>query len=93
MENEENRIVETVDEEGNVISFELYDIIEVEEQEYALLLPIDDDDDKDSDEGELVIMRLTQDGEEYIFETIDSDEEFDKVAEYIENMDEEDEEE
>ena len=93
MENEENRIVETVDEDGNVISFELYDIIELEEQEYALLLPIDDDDDRDSEEGELVIMRLTQDGEEYIFETIDNDDEFNKVAEYIESMDEEDEEE
>ena len=93
MENEENRIVETVDEDGNVISFELYDIIELEEQEYALLLPIDDDDDQDSEEGELVIMRLTQDGEEYIFETIDSDDEFNKVAEYIESMDEENEEE
>ncbi len=93
MENEENRIVETVDEDGNVVSFELYDIIELEEQEYALLLPIDDDDDQDSEEGELVIMRLTQDGEEYIFETIDSDDEFNKVAEYIESMDEEDEEE
>ena len=93
MENEENRIVETVDEDGNVISFELYDIIEIEEQEYALLLPIDDDDDNDSEEGELVIMRLTQDGEEYIFETIDSDDEFNKVAEYVESMDEENEEE
>lgn len=93
MENEENRIVETVDEDGNVISFELYDIIELEEQEYALLLPIDDDDDQDSEEGELVIMRLTQDGEEYIFETIDNDDEFNKVAEYIESMDEENEEE
>lgn len=38
-------------------------------------------------------MRLTKDGEDYLFETIDDDDEFNKVAEYVENMDEEDEEE
>ena len=39
MENEEKQLIETVDEEGNVINFELFDIVEVDEQEYALLLP------------------------------------------------------
>jgi len=88
MENEENRLIETVDEEGNVITFELYDIIEVEEKEYALLLPTEDDVN-DSDEGEIVIMRLTKDGDDYIFETIDEDEEFNKVAAYVESLAEE----
>lgn len=87
MEHEENRIIETVDEEGNVITFELYDIIEVEEKEYALLLPAEDDDN--SEEGSIVIMRLAKDGEDYIFETIDDDNEFNKVAEYVESLAEE----
>ena len=92
MENEENQLIETVDEEGNVITFELYDIVEVDEQEYALLLPSEDTDE--SDEAELVIMRLTKDGEDYIFETIDDEAEFEKVAAYVESMeDEEDEDE
>ena len=90
MENEENQLIETVDENGNVITFELYDIVEVDEQEYALLLPTDVEED--SDEAELVIMRLTKDGEDYIFETIDEDDEFNRVAAYIESLgDEEDE--
>ncbi len=88
MENEENKLIETVDEDGNVITFELYDIVEVDEQEYALLLPTEDED-ADSEEGEIVIMRLSKDGEEYLFETIEDDEEFDKVANYVESMDEE----
>ena len=89
MANEE-QIIETIDENGEKVKFELYDIVEVEEQEYALLLPVEDDEDAD----ELVIMRLEKDGDEYLFETIDSDEEFDRVAEYVETiMDEEDEEE
>ena len=57
MENEENQLIETVDENGNVITFELYDIVEVDEQEYALLLPAEEEDE--SDEAELVIMKLT----------------------------------
>ena len=46
MENEENRLIETVDEDGNVITFELYDIIEVDEKEYALLLPTEEEDNE-----------------------------------------------
>ncbi len=92
MENEEKQLIETVDEEGNVINFELFDIIEVEGQEYALLLPADMEED--SEEGEIVLMRLTKDGEDYLFETIEDDEEFNKVEEYIKTLeDEEDEEE
>ena len=78
MENDEKQLIETVDEEGNVINFELFDIIEVDEQEYALLLPAEAEEE-DSEEGEIVLMRLTKDGEDYLFETIEDDEEFKKV--------------
>lgn len=92
MENEEKQLIETVDEEGNVINFELFDIIEVENQEYALLLPAEAEED--SEEGEIVLMRLTKDGEDYLFETIEDDEEFKKVEDYIKTLeDEEDEDE
>ena len=82
---ENENLIETVDEQGNVINFELFDIVEVDEQEYALLLPAE----REEDDEELVLMRLSKDGEDYIFESIDNDEEFNKVAEYVENMDEE----
>ena len=81
---EEDQIIETVDENGNLVKFELFDIVEVDEKEYALLLPIED---KESDE--VVLMHLTKEGDEYLFETIDNDEEFEKVANYVESMDEE----
>ncbi len=87
MENEENQLIETVDEEGNVITFELYDIVEVDEQEYALLLPAEAEDE--SEEAELVIMKLSKDGEDYIFETIDDEAEFEKVAAYVESLEDE----
>ena len=85
---DEDQIIETVDENGNVIKFELFDIVEVDEQEYALLLPVEEEEG-----DEVVLMRLTKDGYEYLFETIDDDEEFDKVATYVENMQDEDEDE
>ena len=81
---EEDQIIETVDENGQVVKFELFDIVEVDEQEYALLLPVEEEENE-----EIVLMKLTKDGEEYLFETIDDDAEFEKVANYVENMDEE----
>lgn len=89
MENfEENQIIETIDEEGNVIKFELFDIVEVDEQEYALLLPTDAEE---GEEDEIVLMKLSKDGEDYLFETIDDDAEFEKVAAYVESLEDEEE--
>ena len=87
---DERQLIETVDEAGNVINFELYDIVEVDNQEYALLFPAEPEED--DDENEVVLMRLTKDGEDYLFESIDDDDEFEKVAKYVETMDEEEEE-
>jgi len=85
---EEKQLIETVDEEGNVVTFEIFDILEFEEKEYALLLPAESEEDDD----EVVLMRLTKDGEDYLFEAIEDDEEFNKVSEYIENLEVDDEE-
>lgn len=86
MAKENDQLIETVDENGNVITFELFDIVEVDEQEYALLLPTESEAGEDD---EIVLMRLTKDGEDYIFETINDDEEFEKVASYVENLEDE----
>lgn len=82
---QKKQIIETTDEEGNVVNFELFDIIDFEEREYALLLPADSQKDDD----EVVLMRLIKEGEDYLFEAIEDDEEFDKVAQYLENLEEE----
>lgn len=82
MAKEEKQIIETIDENGEVVNFELFDIVEVEDKEYALLLPADSQEDND----EVILMRLTKEGEDYLFEAIEDDEEFDRVSEYIENL-------
>lgn len=82
MAKEEKQIIETIDENGEVVNFELFDIVDVEGKEYALLLPANSDEDND----EVILMRLTKEGEDYLFEAIEDDEEFERVSEYIENL-------
>ena len=89
-EDMEDQLIETIDEDGNVVKFELNDIVEFEGKEYGLLLP---HEEKQDEEKEVVLMRLTKDGEEYIFEIIENDEEFNKVVEFIESLDDSDEDE
>lgn len=80
----EKRIIETVDENGNNIKFELFDIIVFEDQEYALLTNPDVEDDEN-----IVVMKLLNDGDGYTLETIEDDDEFDRVQEYIESIEDE----
>ena len=87
MTNKEEQFIETFDEDGNKVTFELLDIVTVDDIEYALLLP--KDSETEDEENEVLVMRLKKDGEEYTFETIEDDEEFDKVAQYIEEIEEE----
>ena len=85
MKNENEELIETVDEEGNKVTFELLDVVTVDDVEYALLLP---KDVKDED-GEILVMRLKKEGDEFSFEAIEDDDEFNKVAEYIEELEDE----
>ena len=87
MTKEENNIIEIVDESGEVIICEVFTIIEFEEKEYALLIP---KNQKDDPEADFVVMRIEEDGEEISFVDLDDDE-FERVSEYIENMEDDDE--
>lgn len=82
MAEEIENLIEITDDDGTVIKCELYDIIEFEEKQYALLVEVDSEDE----EPEVVLMRYTEEGEESYFETIEDDEEFEKVSSYIENL-------
>ncbi len=80
---EENNIIEIVDESGNVIQCELFTIIEFEDNEYAMLLPLDQVDEEDA---EFVVMRIMEEDDDIAFINLEDDE-FERVSEYIENMD------
>ena len=78
-----DNFIEITDDDGTVIKCALYDIIEFENKQYALLLEADTDEE----DPEVVLMRYTEEGEESFFETIDDDEEFERVSNYIESLD------
>ena len=84
----EEQLIETIDDEGNVVNFELIDIIEMDGQEYGLLLPKEEEKNDCPEEKEVVLMRLTKEGEEYVFEMIEDDEEFNKVVDFIDSLEE-----
>ncbi len=77
-------VIETIDENGNSIKFELFNMINFEGKDYALLLPVD----KEQSE-ELVLMEIIKDGENYSFASIEDDEEFERVSDYIESLEDE----
>ena len=87
MPDKKEQIIETTDEEGNTVSFELIDVVTIDNIEYALLLTVQEIEN--DEESEVLVMRLKQDGEEYSFETLKDDEEFDKVAQYLGKLEDE----
>ena len=92
-ENQEykTQIIEATDEFGNTTELELIEVVEVEGVEYAILQKVDEEDSTEEDAEEAVLMRLIKHGDSLTFETIDDDEEFNIVADYIANLDDEEE--
>lgn len=84
MADENENLIEITDDDGTVIKCELYDIIEFEDKQYALLVEVNDEDEEI--DSEVVLMRYVEEGEESYFETIDDDDEFERVSDYIESL-------
>ena len=85
----EQNIVEIQDEDGNITKCEIYDVVDFEEKTYALLLPVDDEEE----EAELIVLEYIEEGDEGYFQNIDDEDEFNRVCEYIQNLEYEDEDE
>lgn len=84
------QIIDTFDQDGNAVQLELLDIVEVEGVEYAILREVEEGDDAEDElETEAVLMRLIRNGDEFTFESIEDDEEFNIVADYIAELDDE----
>ena len=69
----DNRIVLN-DEDGNEIEFEFLDVVEVDDKEYVVLLPVED-----AEKGEVVIFRIEGDVDDESYISLDNEEEADKV--------------
>ena len=85
-----------VDEEGNEKLFELIDILEENGQVYFALIPhIEDPNELLEGEVELVVLNAKKDADgNEVLEPIETDEEYDRIAEaFLERLNEEDDEE
>ncbi len=91
----ESNIIQTKDENGDTQSFELVDVFKVNDKDYAALIRVNDDGSPiDSEEEELILMRLIEEEDNYTFEEIEDDDEFNAVVDAFENeIDDEDEDE
>lgn len=86
---QEEAMITLEGEDGHSYSCQILDIFDFEKQEYALLLKMSDqkgENTEEDEEGSLVIMRLIQREDQSIFQTIESDEEFEKVVAYVEEL-------
>ncbi len=88
MEMEEARedIVTLVDEDGKEHEFAVVDIIEVDNKEYALLMPTEGEDGEDDEE--VLVLRFEEDS----LVMIEDEAEFNKVVQYLEELGEQEEE-
>ena len=83
-ENEElDNIIVLNDENGNEVKFEFLDLVELDDEEYVVLLPVTEEGEEE--EGEVVILKVEdnddEDSEEEAYVSIDDDETLSKVFE------------
>ena len=77
---DENIITLTDEETGEEQDFEIWAKATIDDKLYFALVPVEDDGD------EYVILTATVDGEDLLFETIEDDDEFEKVEDYFNDL-------
>ncbi|MBU3146353.1 DUF1292 domain-containing protein [Clostridium sp. CF012] len=75
---EENKIISMIDEDGEKVDFELVEIIELDENRYALLAPIGDEEDA-------FVYKITIVDEKEEYTAVEDEEEFERVLEEYES--------
>ncbi len=80
MDEELDNVIILNDEDGNEVSFEFLDLVELDGEEYVILLPTDEDE---NEPGEVVILQVedtdSEDEESYI--SVENEEILNKVFE------------
>lgn len=91
MDEERDDIVVLVDENGEEVEFEHIDTIEMNENEYVVLAPLEEETDEDQEVEEVIILKVehNEDGDDS-FVTIEDDDELEEVFnEFQSRMEEE----
>ena len=80
--NEEDNIVILNDEDGNEVKFEFLDLVELDDEEYVVLLPVTAEGEED--EGEVVILKVEdtdEESDEESYVSVEDEETLNKVFE------------
>lgn len=83
MEEDLDNIIVLNDEDGNEVKFEFLDLIEMDDEEYVVLLPAIDEENNE-DEGEVVILKVEDtddDSEEESYVGVEDEETLNRVFE------------
>lgn len=74
-----DNIVVLNDEDGNEVQFEFLDLVELDDEEYVVLLPITEEGEED--EGEVVILKVedSEDDEEESYVSVDDEDVLNRV--------------
>ncbi|NLC88015.1 MAG: DUF1292 domain-containing protein [Clostridiaceae bacterium] len=81
-EEELDNIIVLNDENGEEVPFEFLDLIELDGEEYVVLLPVEDEEDEEAT-GEVVILKVedTESEEEESYVSVEDEETLNKVFE------------
>ena len=78
-----DNIVILNDEEGNEVKFEFLDLVELDDEEYVVLLPVTEEGEED--EGEVVILKIEdnddEESEEESYVSVEDEDTLNKVFE------------
>ena len=77
-----DNIITLTDEDGKESNFELLDLVELDNEEYVVLLPVDDEESEEP--GEVVILKVEdtdEDSEEESYVSVEDEETLTKVFE------------
>ena len=82
-----DNIVVVNDEDGNEVKFEFLDLVELDEEEYVVLLPVTEEGEEE--EGEVVILKVEdtddEDAEEESYVSVEDEEVLKNVFEIFKN--------
>ncbi len=83
LEEEFDNIVILNDEDGNEVKFEFLDLVELDDEEYVVLLPVNEEGEEE--EGEVVILKVEdsddEESDEESYVSVDDEEVLNKVFE------------
>ncbi len=84
MEEELDNIIILNDEDGKEVKFEFLDLVELDDEEYVVLLPIAEENEDETEDGEVVILKVEdteEDSDEESYVGVDDEEVLMKVFE------------